>query len=498
MKAVAYCRVSTKKEEQLDSLESQQKFFAEYAAKNAYNLVRIYADEGKSGTKIKNRTQLLKLLADAGTGSFEVVLIKDISRLARNTVDFLTSIRKLRALNIRVVFVNYDLTSSDSSEFMLTMLSAIAQEESANTSKRVRFGKRQNAEHGKVPNLIFGYDKVPGDYFRLDINKEEAAAVKRIYEMYTEEYMGTNRIAAVLNQEGIKTKRGYSWSQNAVCRILSNEIYTGKIINGKQEVEDFLTGKRKNREQSKWMTVNNPKLKIISDEIFCKARQIRKSRMNSFQKDGTSHKHALSRLLRCRCCGANFRRMVRTYKNTYITWVCNGRNSNGVHFCGNTTTLDEGKLTDMLCDYFSSSLKSNPLIFENAMKEYDRKLKINNDYKGKEKEWTLQLNKRFREKQKYMDMFTNDIITMEELKDKTNTINSDIKKLRTELEAMNKMKNNSITAPDNHNIYQYIEILLKNSSLSNKILRSLIDRIEVDVNGEIDVFLGIYAELTGF
>ena len=177
MKAVAYCRVSTNKEEQLDSLESQQSFFQEYAKRNQYNLVKIYADEGKSGTKMKNRTQLLRLLSDARTHQFEVVLIKDVSRLARNTVDFLTSIRKMKALGIKVIFVNYDQTSSDSSEFMLTMLSAIAQEESSNTSKRVKFGKRQNAENGRVPNFVYGYDKIPRDYFNLTINEQEAKVV---------------------------------------------------------------------------------------------------------------------------------------------------------------------------------------------------------------------------------------------------------------------------------------------------------------------------------
>ena len=233
MKVVAYCRVSTNKEEQLDSLESQQKFFGEYSKRNGYSLIKIYADEGKSGTKMKNRTELLKMLSDANKGLFDVVLIKDVSRLARNTLDFLTSIRKLKALGIKVIFVNYDQTSSDSSEFMLTMLSAIAQEESANISKRVKFGKKINAEKGRVPNLIYGYDKIPGDYFNLSINETESAVVKQIFDMYTEKNMGENRIALELNRRGLKTKRNCKWSQNAVARILSNEIYIGKIVNGK-------------------------------------------------------------------------------------------------------------------------------------------------------------------------------------------------------------------------------------------------------------------------
>ena len=223
-RVVAYCRVSTNKEEQLDSLESQQKFFDEYSKRKNYSLIKIYADEGKSGTKIKNRTELLRLLKDAGKDIFDAVLIKDVSRLARNTIDFLTSIRRLKELGIKVIFVNYDQISSESSEFMLTMLSAIAQEESANTSKRVKFGKRLNAEKGKVPNLVYGYDKIIGDYFNLKINEEESSVVKQIFSMYTEKNMGENKIAYVLNFRGLKTKRGCKWSQNAIARILSNEL----------------------------------------------------------------------------------------------------------------------------------------------------------------------------------------------------------------------------------------------------------------------------------
>lgn len=493
MRAAAYCRVSTNKEEQLDSLESQQKFFAEYAAKNAYDLVKIYADEGKSGTKIKNRTQLLQLLADAGTGDFEVVLIKDISRLARNTVDFLTSIRRLKALNIRVIFVNYDQTSSDSSEFMLTMLSAIAQEESANTSKRVRFGKKQNAKQGRVPNLVFGYDKIPGDYFHLKVNTEEALIVNRVFKMYTEKNMGAGRIAAALNQEGIKTKRGCAWTQNGICRILSNAIYTGKVINGKQEIEDFLTGRRKNMEEDKWMVADNPELKIISEDIFLKAHKIRENRVSLFPKANTSGKHVLSQMLRCRECGSTFRRLVRTYKNTHITWVCNGRNSNGAHFCRNRTSVGEGVLLESITDYFITILNKNPVTVGNVLGDYNRK--INGDgYKAREREYTVRLGKRLREKEKYMDMYANDIITMEELKLITGRIDTDIKKIKLELGVIKERKNREISTYSNPDFYLYIKDLFQNPDVSGPILKKLIDRVEVGENGTVDVFLGTYTK----
>ena len=163
MNIAAYCRVSTEKEDQLNSLEAQKNFFLEYTGRRGDNLVRLYADEGISGTKIKNRKQFLRMMQDAEIGLFDMVVVKDISRFARNTVDLLQNIRRLRELGIETQFLTANMTSMGNSEFVLTVFGALAQEESANTSKRVKFGKKINAEKGRVPNLVFGYDKTIGD-----------------------------------------------------------------------------------------------------------------------------------------------------------------------------------------------------------------------------------------------------------------------------------------------------------------------------------------------
>ena len=181
MNIAAYCRVSTEKEDQLNSLEAQKNFFKEYTDRSGDRLVKLYADEGLSGTKIKNRKQFLKMMTDAECGLFDMVVVKDISRFARNTVDLLQNIRKLKSLGIETQFLTANMTSMGNSEFVLTVFGALAQEESANTSKRVKFGKKINAEKGRVPNIVFGYDKTIGDYFNLTINKAEADVVRRIY-----------------------------------------------------------------------------------------------------------------------------------------------------------------------------------------------------------------------------------------------------------------------------------------------------------------------------
>ena len=274
MNIAAYCRVSTEKEDQLNSLEAQKAFFSEYTARTGDTLVRLYADEGISGTKIKNRREFLRMMSDAEHGLFDMVVVKDISRFARNTVDLLQNVRKLKSLGIETQFLTANMTSMGNSEFVLTIFGALAQEESANTSKRVKFGKKINAEKGRVPNIVYGYDKTKGDYFNLDINQEEAVIIRQIYQWYTKEGYGAAKISNKLNERGLKTKRNCQWSQNAICRILTNELYTGKIINGKQEVTDFLTSRRTDKDETDWMVVERPDPEIRRSTLGMRGKVI--------------------------------------------------------------------------------------------------------------------------------------------------------------------------------------------------------------------------------
>ena len=353
MNIAAYCRVSTDKADQLNSLEAQKQFFSEYTQRTGDNLVRLYADEGISGTKIKNRKEFLRMMADAEHGLFDMVVVKDISRFARNTVDLLQNVRKLKALGIETQFLTANMTSMGNSEFVLTIFGALAQEESANTSKRVKFGKKMNAEKGRVPNIVYGYDKTIGDYFNLAINEEEAAVIRQIYKWYIEEGYGAAKIANMLNAKGIRTKRNCQWSQNATCRILTNELYTGKIINGKQEVADFLTGQRTEKDETEWMVTERPELRIIEPEMYEKAQEILECRSKTFKltKERQSNKYLFSTLIKCKECGWSFRRTVRTYKNTYIRWVCSGHNGRGADSCPNAQTVDEEELIEVIEQY---------------------------------------------------------------------------------------------------------------------------------------------------
>ena len=498
MNIAAYCRVSTDKEDQLNSLEAQKAFFAEYTQRTGDNLVRLYADEGISGTKIKNRREFLRMMADAEHGLFDMVVVKDISRFARNTVDLLQNIRKLKALGIETQFLTANMTSMGNSEFVLTIFGALAQEESANTSKRVKFGKKLNAEKGRVPNIVYGYDKIIGDYFNLTVNQEEAAVVRQIYHWYTQEGYGAAKISNLLNERKVRTKRNCQWSQNGICRILTNELYTGKIINGKQEVTDFLTGRREDRDETEWMVVERPDLQIVDKETFDQVQRIMTERGKAFKvnKERHSNKYLFSTLIKCKECGWSFRRTVRTYKNTYIRWVCSGHNGKGVDSCPNAVTVDEEELIEVLQEYFARLLKGKKQVVQYVVSEFQKVYRAKDENLNYEKELTAQLDKLQRTRRKYMDMYADDLISREELNDRIGGMRQEIERLENE----RKMVSYHLTKGAQleailHQTFQEIEDIADVRQMTNAQLKRIIQKIEVDKDGNVDIYLRLFGDL---
>ncbi len=498
MNIAAYCRVSTDKEDQLNSLEAQKAFFAEYTTRTGDTLVRLYADEGISGTKIKNRKEFLRMMSDAEHGLFDMVVVKDISRFARNTVDLLQNIRKLKSLGIETQFLTANMTSMGNSEFVLTIFGALAQEESANTSKRVKFGKKMNAEKGRVPNIVYGYNKTIGDYFNLEINQEEANIICQIYQWYTKEGYGAAKISNMLNERGLKTKRNCQWSQNAICRILTNELYTGKIINGKQEVADFLTGRRTDKDETDWMVVERPDLRIIEPEVYEKAQKILQSRNKAFniKHERQSNKYLFSTIIKCKECGWSFRRTVRTYKNTYVRWVCSGHNGRGADSCPNAVTVDEEDLIQALQEYFAEMLKQKKNVIQNVVREFQRIYKAKDENIEYEKELNQQLAKLQKTRQKFMDMYTDDLISREELNIKIGGMRKEIERLENEL----KMVSYHLTKEEQlehilGNTFKAVEDITDVHQMTNEQLKQIIQKIEVDKEGNVDIFLRLFGDL---
>ena len=502
MKIAAYCRVSTEKEAQIDSLEKQIEFFNEFTKKNGYELYKLYADEGISGKQIKNRKQFQQMMKDAKAKKFERVVVKDVSRFARNTVDLLQSIRELKSYGIQVDFLNNGEVMEGGSEFILTILGAMAQQESANMSKRVKFGKDITAQKGRVPNLVFGYDKMPNERYTLKINEEEAKIVKEIFESYVYKGIGTTKIAWNLNDRGIRTKKTKSkWVQTSIVRMLKNPIYTGRVTNKKSEVTDFITGTRKDLPEEEWIVVERPEMRIISDELFNRAQEILAQRSNEFKLNNKREKteYVFSTLIYCKHCGYSFRRIKRKYSEEgkeYIRWVCSGRNSMGVNHCPNTTAIDEEELLNAIKEYLKSIISNKKNFMKAVEKEFEKITKLRESNERSEESLLKEIEKVTTKKQKYMEMFQNEVINIQELKQYTNPLNEDIARLERELKLItSEIKEKDVLEKELTKTIKTVDDILNNQTITNAMLKTIIDVIEVDSDSNVEVRLKLLNEI---
>ena len=500
MNIAAYCRVSTDKDEQLDSLEHQKEFFTEFAQKNGHKLVRLYADEGITGTSLRKRGEFQRLMRDAKEGHFQMVVVKDISRFARNTVDFLQSIRTLKSLGINTLFLTANMESLGESEFILTVFSALAQEESVNLSKRVKFGKKINARKGRVPQRIFGYNRI--DNFTLEINPKEAEVVSTIYRLYVEEGMGCRTISMELNRLGYKTKFDCEWNPRGVRRILTNSIYCGEYVNNKYEIKDCLEGKQVRIPEDQHLHHDRPEWAIVSRGIFDRAQILlneRREKHNSVPqfKDGRhSEKHLFSTLIKCENCGRSFYQKHYTYVNTRYYWKCQTNDQFTAEKCDNRVTITESELLEEIRLYLSSMLHNKEQFVQGIINELkkSREQPKKNFVKADLKKRSKYLQAK---KEKYQEMYASDVMTMTELKEKISYINKELDALTEQLgryDSADTIKKVNIENICNYN--EEIEDFLTLRTVTNGDLRKIISLITVDREGEIKIFLRNLSDLT--
>jgi DNA invertase Pin-like site-specific DNA recombinase len=272
-RVVAYCRVSTDLDEQQNSYEAQVDYYGKYIPANPeWELLRIYADEGITGTSLKKRDEFNQMVEDALAGKFDLIVTKAVSRFARNTLDSIATIRKLKAAGVGVYFEEMNINTLESTgELLITILSAVAQEESNNISQNVTWGKRKRMGDGKVTmsyKHFLGYEK--GADGEPQIVESEAVTIRQIYAMFLAGHT-YREIAAHLTANGVLTPAGKTkWAVTTVRSILRNEKYSGNAILQKTYTADFLTKRMVENDGSKIpkLFVKNSHPAIISEEIF--------------------------------------------------------------------------------------------------------------------------------------------------------------------------------------------------------------------------------------
>jgi len=337
----AYCRVSTDERDQRNSLVSQQKFFETYFNRHPnWNNVRIFADEGLSGTSLEKRDQFNEMLALARVGGIDLILTKEVSRFSRNVQDLLNIVEELRDRGIYIWFLSDDInTESNDYREKLSIAGQSAEQESLRTSRRVRWGQMQQMERGRVfgRKEMFGYNIVTDelDQQHFVIIPEEAEIVKKIFHWFSMGD-GTYRIAKRLEQMGIKTKRYKNgWTNTVILRILRNEKYVGDLAQGKTWTPDPLKHKKKyNRGESAsfYTRDHHPEAAIIDRDLWDKVQAILDEKAPSEEvKAKHANRYWTSGKIFCGCCGGRYVSMRKKQKTVpYKAWVCYNNNQRGL------------------------------------------------------------------------------------------------------------------------------------------------------------------------
>lgn len=329
-KVCGYARVSTDKDEQFSSYTAQVDYYTKYIANNPdWEFVKVYTDEGISGTNTKKRDGFNQMIKDALDGKIDLILTKSVSRFARNTVDSLVTIRQLKEKGIEVFFEKENIWTLDSKgELLLTIMSSLAQEESRSISENITWGKRKSAADGKISlgySQFLGYDKGPNG--TLTVNPEQALIVKRIYREFMQGKAAW-AIADGLTADGIPTpsQKTKQWSLTTVRSILRNEKYKGAALLQKNFTVDFLTKKVKaNEGELPQYYVENSHEAIIPPAEWERV-QVEYARRHSLSTK-YSGKSIFSTKIVCEQCDAFFGPKIWS-SNTHLrrkVWQCNAK-----------------------------------------------------------------------------------------------------------------------------------------------------------------------------
>lgn len=322
IRLAAYCRVSSDSADQLHSFAAQIRYYKDYERKHPeYKLVDIYADEGLTGTSAEKRDELNRLIRDCKKGKIDRIIVKSVSRLARNTQDLLICIRMLKEIGVSIYFEEQGIdTDKLNSEMIVTFPGMAAQQESVSISGNMRWSYKKRMESGEFNccTPAYGYIMENG---QLVVNESEASVVRHIFDLYLQGY-GKQNIANILNNEGIGRRYGKDkWYQSTVDYVLNNERYMGDAVLQKSYTTETLPFKRKiNHGELPKYYVENSNPPIVSREVYQAVQKLQNKRESACSKN--KGKYLLSKVIRCPDCGKTFRRQI--VKGTAY-WLCGSK-----------------------------------------------------------------------------------------------------------------------------------------------------------------------------
>ena len=506
LKVAAYCRVSTDGDEQLNSFNSQLKYYKDKISENKqWELADIYADEAITGTKAGIRDGFQKMINDCMAGKIDIILTKSISRFARNTVDTLNYVRKLKEKGVAIIFEEENInTLTMDGELLLTILSSVAQQEVQNISANVKKGLKMKVQRGEMigsPECL-GYDYNHKDK-SISINPDEAEIVKFIFENYAEGH-GTGYISKALREMGYKSKKGKAtWSTRTILDIISNEKYKGDIMFGKTFTIDPISKKRvrNNGEVDKYYIENHHEA-IVSTELWEKANQILEGRRRNIREkeekfDDFSKKYTFSSIISCAYCGTYFsRRTSEKGQGEYKpVWKCAKQIKEGSRYCNHSRQMDEEALEKGFIEAFNRILYDNSSLIEKFIESINSVLE-GSDTTNKIRNIKASTTALEVRRSKLVDLYLDEKLKKEDYDNKISEIDLKVKNNDEEIDRLQRMDKKSIDIKDR--LEGFIRTISSNPYMINfddAVFDTLVSNIIIggyDENGKENPYIVTY------
>ena len=378
LRVTFYARVSSESDEQLNSLGNQVSYYEEFIRKNsAWEYVPGYVDEGLSAATTKKREDFHRMVEDGKAGLFDLIITKEITRFARNTLDSILYTRELLSAGVGVFFQNDNINTFDEdSELRLTIMSGIAQDELRKLSSRVKFGHAQAIKKNVVlgNSRIFGYVKDGG---RLGIDEDEAPMVRELFELYATGDCSMKQIETLFWDKGYRNHNGKRIAHTTMSGMISNPKYKGYYVGNKVKVIDLFTKKQKFLPPEEWVMFKDETGEIVpaivSEELWDKANAVLKKRSEDVKgRQGIcNHANLLTGKLYCTHCGAAYyrRESVDRQGNKNSKWVCSGKIKNGADSCPSFAVYEE-ELKPLLFEVFRETEEDAQALVEEYIEMY--------------------------------------------------------------------------------------------------------------------------------
>ena len=372
LRVTFYARVSSDKDEQLNSLDNQISYYRDFIKKNAnWEFVDGYIDEGLSGISTKKRENFNNMISDAKAGLFDLVITKEITRFARNTLDSIKYTRDLISYGVGVFFQNDNINTLDEdSELRLTLMSGIAQDELRKLSSRIRFGHQEAIKKNVVlgNSRIFGYRK---DNKRLIIDEKEAEMVRELFTLYATDKYSMKQIEDIFWDKGYRNNNGKKICHSTMSNTISNPKYKGYYVGNKVKIVDMFTKKQEFLPPEQWVMFKDETGEIVpaivSEELWEQANAVlkRRSRDVKNRQNQCNHPNLLTGKMYCTHCGKlYYRKDSKDRKGNVLSrWICSGKINNGADSCPSFTIYEE-EIKELLYKVFKDTAEDAKLIIE--------------------------------------------------------------------------------------------------------------------------------------